>query len=164
MRDTKETGLCSGPAAPDAIPATAVWLTALRRYLLAIGLGNIAWAFAQLPLYTIWYVGKSPIHRRPATKSEPPMKQNQATSRTQPAKGRRAVVYVLIAAVLVVAAAAYLTTRMMPGGGKEAVTALATETHFHGIAVDAKDPSRLYLATHHGLFVVDAEGKASQIS
>jgi len=91
------------------------------------------------------------------------MKQKQVSSRTQPAKGRRTVVYVLIAAVLVVAAAAYLTTRMMPGG-EEAVAALATETHFHGIAVDAEDPSRLYLATHHGLYIVDAAGKASQIS
>ena len=46
----------------------------------------------------------------------------------------------------------------------EAVTALATETHFHGIAIDPKEPSRLYLATHHGLFVVDGAGQARLVS
>jgi hypothetical protein len=30
------------------------WLTVLRRYVVAIALGNLAWEFAQLPLYTIW--------------------------------------------------------------------------------------------------------------
>ena len=33
------------------------WLTALRRYVVVIGLGNLAWEFAQLPLYTIWHEG-----------------------------------------------------------------------------------------------------------
>ncbi|HXH04369.1 MAG TPA: exo-alpha-sialidase [Candidatus Competibacteraceae bacterium] len=37
-------------------------------------------------------------------------------------------------------------------------------THIHGIAVDAKDPSRLYLATHHGFFLVSADGQASRLS
>jgi hypothetical protein len=31
------------------------WLIVLRRYVLAIVLGNLAWEFAQLPLYTIWH-------------------------------------------------------------------------------------------------------------
>lgn len=35
------------------------WLTALRRYLVAIGLGNLAWELAQLPLYTIWHDGNA---------------------------------------------------------------------------------------------------------
>lgn len=35
------------------------WLTALRRYLVAVGLGNLAWEFAQLPLYTIWHDGSA---------------------------------------------------------------------------------------------------------
>lgn len=33
------------------------WLTIVRRYVVAIGLGNLAWEFAQLPLYTIWHKG-----------------------------------------------------------------------------------------------------------
>lgn len=33
------------------------WLTGLRRYVIALGLGNLTWEFAQLPLYTIWHDG-----------------------------------------------------------------------------------------------------------
>jgi BNR/Asp-box repeat len=44
------------------------------------------------------------------------------------------------------------------------VTDLATRTHFHGIAVDRKNPSRILLATHHGLHVVSPDGKAVRIS
>src|SRR5260221_14579616 len=43
-------------------------------------------------------------------------------------------------------------------------TGLANQTHFHGIAVDAANPSRIYLATHHGLYGVSADGKARPIS
>jgi photosystem II stability/assembly factor-like uncharacterized protein len=45
-----------------------------------------------------------------------------------------------------------------------AVGELAAHTHFHGLAVDRADPSRLYLATHHGLFVVDGRGMATRVS
>jgi hypothetical protein len=44
------------------------------------------------------------------------------------------------------------------------VTELSGYTHFHGLAVDRADPSRLYLATHHGLYVVEADGKATRVS
>lgn len=44
------------------------------------------------------------------------------------------------------------------------VAALAARTHFHGIAVDARESSRILLATHHGLFAVTSDGKATQIS
>ena len=44
------------------------------------------------------------------------------------------------------------------------VRALAEETHFHGIAVDPADPSRLYLATHHGLYAVAPDGSAERLS
>ena len=33
------------------------WLRFLRRYATAIALSNLAWEFAQLPLYTIWQDG-----------------------------------------------------------------------------------------------------------
>lgn len=42
---------------PDRIPVaiTGDWLRSIRRYFIIIGFGNLAWEFAQLPLYTIWY-------------------------------------------------------------------------------------------------------------
>jgi photosystem II stability/assembly factor-like uncharacterized protein len=41
---------------------------------------------------------------------------------------------------------------------------LTARTHIHGIAVDRADPARLYIATHHGLFVLGSDGAARQIS
>ncbi len=41
---------------------------------------------------------------------------------------------------------------------------LRASTHIHGIAVDPKDTQRIYLATHHGFFVVTPDGVASRIS
>lgn len=48
--------------------------------------------------------------------------------------------------------------------GETTVAALAGDTHFHGIAVDARNTERLYLATHHGLFIVARDGRARRIS
>ncbi len=47
---------------------------------------------------------------------------------------------------------------------KTTVSELAKNSDFHGIAVDPEDPSRIYLATHHGLFVVTTDGEAEQVS
>lgn len=33
------------------------WLSALRRYLVAIAVGQLAWEFAHMPLYTLWRTG-----------------------------------------------------------------------------------------------------------
>ena len=44
------------------------------------------------------------------------------------------------------------------------VSELIGRTDFHGISVDPKDSSRIYLATHHGLFVVAPDGKAERAS
>src|SRR3546814_18758970 len=44
------------------------------------------------------------------------------------------------------------------------VSDLTGETHFHGIAVDPRNPDRLYLATHHAFFAVCPHGVAQQIS
>jgi hypothetical protein len=33
------------------------WLTAIRRYLIAVAFGNLLWEVAQLPLYTLWREG-----------------------------------------------------------------------------------------------------------
>lgn len=42
-------------ASDAAVPSD--WLTALRRYLVAMALGNLAWEFAHMPLYTLWAEG-----------------------------------------------------------------------------------------------------------
>jgi hypothetical protein len=33
------------------------WLLVLRRYMLIVAFGNLAWEFAHMPLYTIWETG-----------------------------------------------------------------------------------------------------------
>ena len=38
-------------------PQLRAWHSALRRYLAVIALGNLAWEFAQMPLYTLWRTG-----------------------------------------------------------------------------------------------------------
>jgi photosystem II stability/assembly factor-like uncharacterized protein len=45
-----------------------------------------------------------------------------------------------------------------------AVSELARHTHIHGLAVDRQDPSKLLIATHHGLFRAGPDGKAERIS
>ncbi|MGH6906818.1 MAG: WD40/YVTN/BNR-like repeat-containing protein [Aestuariivirga sp.] len=46
----------------------------------------------------------------------------------------------------------------------ETIKELAQHTHFHGIAFARSGTAKLLLATHHGLFAVDAEGSATQVS
>jgi photosystem II stability/assembly factor-like uncharacterized protein len=45
-----------------------------------------------------------------------------------------------------------------------AVSELPRHTHVHGLAVDRQDPSKLLIATHHGLFRAGPDGKAERIS
>jgi photosystem II stability/assembly factor-like uncharacterized protein len=51
-----------------------------------------------------------------------------------------------------------------PAAAQETTTLaeLAKRTHFHGLSVDPADPSRIYLATHHGFFLVSADGQAQR--
>lgn len=70
---------------------------------------------------------------------------------------------VLIAAIAVIVSGGSLADRSL-AAEDTTVAALAERTHFHGIAVDARDPSRIYLATHHGLYAIAPDGKASRIS
>lgn len=44
------------------------------------------------------------------------------------------------------------------------VSELAKTTHFHGLAVDPDKPDRLLLATHHGIYSVQGNGKAERLS
>jgi len=41
----------------SSVSSQGLWLPLIRRYLLAIAVGNLVWEFAQLPLYTIWRTG-----------------------------------------------------------------------------------------------------------
>ncbi len=68
-----------------------------------------------------------------------------------------------LAGIAVVAAAGLPVGQALSAGGTT-VNSLAQKSHFHGIAVDPGDPSRLFLATHHGLFQVATDGKARRIS
>jgi len=63
-------------------------------------------------------------------------------------------------------AAAFGSWHVAPShaAGELRLAALAKQTHFHGIAVDAKDTSRIYVATHHGLYVVGQDGQATPLS
>ncbi len=67
-------------------------------------------------------------------------------------------------AAIVAAAAGTLYASSSFSAGDTSIAKLSKETHFHGIAVDPADSTRLYLATHHGLFVMGADGKAQPIS
>ena len=60
--------------------------------------------------------------------------------------------------------AAMLVAGHALSAGETTVSALAGETHFHGIAVDPRDAGRLYVATHHGLFVAAPDGTARRLS
>lgn len=42
-----------------ATTAPPDWLTAIRRYLVAVTAGNLAWETAQMPLYTLWHTGSA---------------------------------------------------------------------------------------------------------
>lgn len=59
MRDDPQTNLGFGSTTEGRTMPIGDWLTALRRYLVAVGLGNLAWELAQLPLYTIWHDGSA---------------------------------------------------------------------------------------------------------
>ena len=71
--------------------------------------------------------------------------------------------FTLIIAVIVAGAGGFLASRSF-SAADTTISALAKETHFHGIAVDRSDPSRVYLATHHGLYALAPDGGASRIS
>jgi len=53
---TAPTGL-EGLHQDRAASHGAGWLVTLRRFLVFVAAGNLAWEVAQLPLYTIWYEG-----------------------------------------------------------------------------------------------------------
>jgi photosystem II stability/assembly factor-like uncharacterized protein len=51
-----------------------------------------------------------------------------------------------------------------PGALRAETVPLKSVSHIHGIAVDPVDPQRLYLATHHGLYLSRRDGMAERVS
>ncbi|HEV8388716.1 MAG TPA: hypothetical protein VGQ35_02680 [Dongiaceae bacterium] len=68
--------------------------------------------------------------------------------------------------ILAAAAALAVICLVTPVRAGDAIplSELETQTHYHGLAVDPTDPSRLYLATHHGFYLVGADGMATRLS
>lgn len=64
----------------------------------------------------------------------------------------------LVAVLGMLPAAAVQAAQSVP------LSELRQNSHFHGIAVDPDDGSRLWLATHHGFFVVTPDGLATRLS
>jgi photosystem II stability/assembly factor-like uncharacterized protein len=63
-----------------------------------------------------------------------------------------------VAALALLSAPAAAASESLP------LLALRQHSHFHGLAVDPTDRTRLYLATHHGFFVLGADGVATRVS
>jgi photosystem II stability/assembly factor-like uncharacterized protein len=63
--------------------------------------------------------------------------------------------------ILLVGLAVLLST---PGVVAAETVSLESIAHIHGVSVDPKDPQRLYLATHHGLYLTSPDGTAERIS
>jgi photosystem II stability/assembly factor-like uncharacterized protein len=66
---------------------------------------------------------------------------------------------------LAVTVAALLVGAMLTAPVQAAETLKLSEvSHLHGIAVDPTDPARLYLASHHGVWLTNPDGTATRIS
>jgi len=65
--------------------------------------------------------------------------------------------------IAIVALAAGAATVMLRPDSTGAIP-LSEVSHIHGIAIDPNDPSRLYLATHYGVFLTSPDGTAERVS
>ena len=70
----------------------------------------------------------------------------------------------LLSAAVAIAVVGALQASPSFSQGKTSIARLSSDTHFHGIAVDPADSTRIYLATHHGLYLMGTDGKAQLIS
>lgn len=58
----------------------------------------------------------------------------------------------------------FLLTAFTQTIGYAETIAISGLSHIHGLAVDAKNPNRLLIATHHGIWETLGDGKASDVS
>jgi len=68
-----------------------------------------------------------------------------------------------MACVMLALVGAAGTARSQPAASLTLPQLLAS-THVHGLAVDRRDPARLFIATHHGLYAFTAPGPARLVS
>lgn len=71
--------------------------------------------------------------------------------------------FIAAIATVAVAAVAVLGTLLLRAEPSDRVL-LSEISHIHGIAVDRRDPSRLFVATHSGLFLASPDGYAVPVS
>ena len=75
---------------------------------------------------------------------------------------KKILIFGLIALIIIIS----VTIRLTSHSPKPVVRTLipATEiTHGHGMALDTKDPTKLYIATHHGLYVLKDDKNLYQV-
>jgi photosystem II stability/assembly factor-like uncharacterized protein len=61
-------------------------------------------------------------------------------------------------------ACAVISLAAIPPAFPESLEVLAGKTHYHGIAFARSGPATLLLASHHGLFALTKDGKATRVS
>lgn len=76
--------------------------------------------------------------------------------------GTRHVAVRLLAAISIVGAALLSTAKVT--ASSETLADLARRTHFHGIAFNNQGPARLVVATHVGVFSLNADGSTTRVS
>lgn len=69
----------------------------------------------------------------------------------------------LVAGAAVLTATAFAVTTFT-AAASVSLSDLRASTHIHGLAVSRADPSKLLIATHHGLYLASADGTAERIS
>lgn len=74
----------------------------------------------------------------------------------------RPMLFTVAAAAGVISIAA-VGTMLLRADAAERIR-LSEVSHIHGIAVDPRDPSRLFLATHYGVFLASPDGTAERVS
>jgi hypothetical protein len=82
-----------------------------------------------------------------------------ATSRLRPQE-TNVIILPLRTAILAIAAMILAG----PASAAETVADLSSHTHIHGLAVDRADPTRLLIATHHGLYRAAPDGSVELVS
>lgn len=65
--------------------------------------------------------------------------------------------HIVIGGVLVLLLGGFAYSRIIPDTPEEALTPQESFSHSHGLAVDATDTDKLYIATHEGLYVLIGE-------
>lgn len=150
--------------------APGTWLWAVRRYLAVVALGSVACEFAHMPLYTLWRTGTpgeivfAALHCAGgdvliATASL--VLALRRLGRTYSSAWRCAM---SANKKLTMTVAALMVGALFAGPAQAETAKLSEVSHLHGIAVDPTDPARLYLATHHGVWLTNPDGTATRIS